>query len=197
MRLEPTAAVGFVFANLIADLGVKNFGSAACATSQACVDHVLEDPTDRLFRLTCKPIDFDGCPGFEVQRWEFFVQQTDDVAIPLVLCLVVESSDDVHFGRAGVDGLLSPGKDLLVGHGVAFGVTQVGAKRTERTAIDADVGWVEMGVDVVVGEITVFAFADQVGQLAQFGERDIGAVEQHAIVEREAFARFDFFADGF
>ena len=68
------------------------------------------------------------------------------------------------------------GEDLLVAHHVALGVAQVGAERTERAAIDADVRRVEVRVDVVVGDVAVLPLADEVGQLADFVQRHVGLV---------------------
>jgi hypothetical protein len=76
-----------------------------------------------------------------------------------------------------------------------FLAPQVGPERTEGAAIDADVGRVEVGVDVVVGRVAVLPLADQIRQLAQFRQRHLGRFEHEAIVEREPLAGFDFFAD--
>ena len=92
---------------------------------------------------------------------------------------------------------LAAGEDLLVAHHVALRVAQVGAERAEHAAIDADVGRVEVRVDVVVGEVAVLPLADQVGQLADFGQRHVGPLENEAVVERQPLAGFDLFADGF
>ena len=109
--------------------------------------------------------------------------------------LMVQAADDVHLGAAVLDRLGAAGEDLLVAHHVALRVAQVGAERAERAAIDADVGRVEVRVDVVVGDVAVLALADEVGQLAHFGQRHIGPLEEEAVVEREPLAGFDFFAD--
>ena len=96
-----------------------------------------------------------------------------------------------------VDRFAAAGEDLLVAHHVALGVAQVGAKRAEGAAIDADVRRVQVRVDVVVGDVAVLPLADEVGQLADFVQRHIRAFEDEAVVEREPLAGFDLFADGF
>ena len=42
-------------------------------------------------------------------------------------------------------------------------ISQVGAKRAEDAAIDADVRRIEMRVDIVVGEVAIFPFAHEIG----------------------------------
>ena len=68
-------------------------------------------------------------------------------------------------------------------------VTQIGAEGAEHTAVDADVCGVEMRIDVVISEVAVLAFADEVGQLAQREEIDV-FFEKEAVIEREPLARF-------
>ena len=85
-------------------------------------------------------------------------------------------------------------QNLLVAHDVALGAFQVGPEGAEGAAIDADIGRVEMRVDVVIGEVAVLALAHQVGQLAECEQIGV-LVEEDAVVEGQAVAGFDFFAD--
>jgi len=76
-------------------------------------------------------------------------------------------------------------------------IAEIGAKRAEDAAVHADVRGVQVRVDVVVADVAVLPLADEVGQLAEFVEMDFRLVEEDAVVEGEAFAGFDFGADGF
>ena len=125
------------------------------------------------------------------------VQDADDVHVPVVAALMVEAADDVHLGAAVFDGFGPAGDYLLVAHCVTLWVAQVGAKRTEDAAVDADVRRVEMCVDVVVREVAVLALADKIGELADFRQRRCGRLQHEAIFEREPLAGFDFVPDGF
>ena len=136
-----------------------------------------------------------GVHALRCSSGKLLVQRADHAAVPLVLRLVVQPADDVHLGAAVVDRLLPAGEDLLVVHQVALGVAQVGAKRTERAAIHAHVRGVEVRVDVVVGRVAVLPLADQIGQLADFGQRRIVAVERQPVVERQPLAGFDLLAN--
>ena len=122
------------------------------------------------------------------------VDDADDVQIPLVGQLMVQAADDVQLGGAAALGLGGAVQDLLVGHHVALGALQVGPESAEGAAIDADVGRVEVRVDVVIGEVAVLALADEVGQLAE--REQVGLlVEKDAVVERQPLARLDLGAD--
>jgi hypothetical protein len=122
------------------------------------------------------------------------VDDADDVQVPLVGELVVQAADDVQLRGAAPLGLGRPLQDLLVGHHVALRALQVGPEGAEGAAIDADVCRVEMGVDVVVGELSVLALADPVGQLAQ-GEQVGAVVKEDAVVERQALPGLDLLAN--
>ena len=102
------------------------------------------------------------------------VDDADDVQIPLVGQLVVQAADDVQLGGAAALGLGGALEDLLVGHDVALRALQVGPEGAEGAAVDADVGRVEVRVDVVIGEVAVLALADEVGQFAE--REQVGAV---------------------
>ena len=193
MDFEPAAGVGFVFADLVADFGMEDFRAAAGEAAEAGVDHVFEDFADGLFREPAEPIDFDGRPGFEVELGVGFVQQADDVEVVVVFALVVQAADDVHFGAAVFDGFAAAGEDLLVVHQVTLRVAQVGAEGAEHAAVDADVRGVEVRVDVVVGGVAVLALADEVGELADFGQRGFGATRARGRPRARAARRLRLF----
>ncbi len=85
-------------------------------------------------------------------------------------------------------------ENLLVAHQVAFVATQIGPKRTEHAAINADVGRVQVRVDVVVRGVAVDPLAHQVGQFADFvpigvsGDTDTGRRRTSAARRREPCA---------
>src|SRR5207237_1072534 len=71
---------------------------------------------------------------------------------------------------------------------------QIGAEGAEGAAVDADVGRVEVLVDVVKRALAVFAFADEVGQFAEREEVGVG-VELKPILRREANGGVNFLGD--
>ena len=125
------------------------------------------------------------------------MQNTHDVDVPIEIAHVVQPADDVHFGATVFDCFLPTGEDLLIAHHVTLRVAQVGAERTEYAAVNANVRWVEMRVDVVIGEVAVFALANEIGEFADFWQRHIGTLKYQPIFERKPLAGFDFVADQF
>src|SRR5262249_47272006 len=191
---NPRVGVGLVFADLVAYLGVEDLGAAAGQAAEAGVFKLGEDVARRLAGQPREPVPFDGGVGFQVEPRVGLVDDADDVEIPLVGQQVVQAADDVQLGGAAALGLGGALEDLFVGHDVTLRTFQVGPKGAEGAAVNADVGRVEVGVDVVIGEVAVFALAHLVGEFAE-GEQVGRLVEVNAVVEREALAGVDFFAN--
>ena len=80
---------------------------------------------------------------------------------------MVQAADDVHLGGAPPFGLRGALDNLLVAHHVALLATQVGPEGAEGATVNADVGRVQVRVDVVIGEMAVLALGEEVGQLAE------------------------------
>ena len=168
MDLDPAAGVGLVLADLIADFGMKDLGAAAWQAPQACIAQLGEHFANRAASEMREPIDFHGRPGLQMQPRIRFMQQPEQIEIPIELLLMVQPADDVHLRRPAVDRLLPAGENLLVAHQVALGIAEIGAERAEDATVDADVRRVEVRVDVVIGRVAVLPLANEVGQLAQF-----------------------------
>src|SRR6516225_5517335 len=108
---------------------------------------------------------------------------------------MVQPADDVQPGRAAALGFAGTVKDLLVRHYVALLALQVGPKRAKDAAIDADVGRIQVRVDVVVRSVAVLALANHIREFAEREEIDL-LFEEEAVIEREPPAGFSFGADG-
>ncbi len=116
--------------------------------------------------------------------WKMSVQGGDDSAIPLVGSLMMQSTDDMHFRATVIRRFLATCDDLLVRHRITLGVTQIATERTEPAAIDADVGRIQMRVDVEVADVAIHSLANLVCQLAKFLQRHVGLVHEQTIVQR-------------
>ena len=81
---------------------------------------------------------------------------------------MMQAAHNVHFRRPIADRLVASLKDLLIAHYIAPLVPKVSTKGAKRTSIDAYGGWVQMRVDVVIGDVPVLALSDDVGQFADF-----------------------------
>ena len=95
---KPLLRVGLVFADLVTNLGMKDFGAAAGEAAEARLFQFYEDVTDRPLRELGEPVDLDRRPGLEMQRGVGVVQDAEDVDIPVVALLVVQAAHDVHLG---------------------------------------------------------------------------------------------------
>ena len=195
MDVEPLLRVGLVLAYLVAHFGMKDLGAAAGQAAEARVLHLHEDVADRTLGEMAKPVDLDRRPGLQMERRMVVVQQPDDVEIPVVVPLVVQTADDVHLGRAGLDRFLAAGEDLFVAHHVAAGIAEVGTEGAERAPVDADVRGIEVGVDVVPAEVAILPLADEVGQFAQFVQIEPLVPEHLGFRRIEAFPGLDLLAD--
>src|SRR5262245_33759373 len=91
------------------------------------------------------------------------VDDANDVQIPVIRQLMVQPADNVQLGAALAVRFCRALENLLVRHDVALLTLQVSAKGAEYAAIDADVGRIEMLVDVVIGAVAVLALADEIG----------------------------------
>ena len=119
----------------------------------------------------------------------------EDASVPVVTEFVVQSADDMHLGTAVIVGFLASGDDLLVAHRVTLGVSQIGAERAETAAIDANVRWVQVGIDVVVTDIAVDLLAFPVGQFAHCVQGNLGIVKKNPIIEAQTAPLLDLVAD--
>ena len=111
-----------------------------------------------------------------MQTGVVFSQNLQDIAVPFKLFLMMQSADDMHLRAAIVDGLLASGDDLLVGHDVAFFATQIGSKRTECTSINAHICGIQMRIDVVIADVAIDSFPDEICQLPKIVDRNVGLV---------------------
>ncbi|MFN7842711.1 MAG: hypothetical protein ACK5N9_13410, partial [Pirellula sp.] len=58
--------------------------------------------------------------------------------------------------------ILPASQNLIVIHDVSFGIAKIRPERTETTSINANVGGVEVGVDVVITNISVDSLANEI-----------------------------------
>ncbi len=84
---------------------------------------------------------------------------------------------------------------LFEGHGVAGGVALFAAEGAELAGRHADVGGVDVAIDVEVGHVAVHPLAHVVGQPAH-GQHVVRAIEREAVVGAEPLLGQDLGGDG-
>ena len=181
-------------ADLLADLGVEDLGTAAGQAAESGVDQIPEHLLDRLPRDLAEELDLDGRVRLDVDLGRRLLDPADHVHVIVERQLVVQAADDVQLGRAPRRGLPRPLDDLVAVHHVGPGLAQVGPERAEVAGVDADVRRVDVRVDVVVAEIAVVPLAHQVGHRAE-GEQVVRRLQRQAVLEAQPLAGLDLLPD--
>ncbi len=99
-------------------------------------------------------------------RWRFGVaaaQAAEHFEVPVEGEPGVKSADDVDFGGTGGGGFACDAEDVVVGEFVGTGFAPLAVEFAEFAGEGADVGVIDVAVDVVVGEVSVFLPADEIG----------------------------------
>src|SRR5262249_41923750 len=140
MNLNPRIGIGLMFANLVAHFGVEDLGAAAGKTAEAGVHELGEDVAGWPSGESREPVPLDRGVRLQMQPRLRFVDNANDVEVPFIGQQVVQAADDVQLGGAAALSLSGALQDLLVGHHITLRGLQVGPKRAEGAAINADVG---------------------------------------------------------
>ena len=120
------------------------------------------------------------------------MKRFDQAAVPIVTEFMVKAPYDMHLCASIFYRFLPTSQNLLVGHHIPFGIAKVGAKGAEPAAVDANVGRIEVGVDVVVSDVAIDPLAYHVRQLADFVQANLWGIEKNPLVEIQASPLFDF-----
>ena len=95
----------------------------------------------------------------------------------------------MQFRRPSLVCLAGPFENLgLIHHIRALGV-KVGPERAEVAREDADVGRVDVGIDVVVAEVAVVALADRVRHRAE-SEQVVAGLEREPVFNAQTLSGF-------
>ena len=95
------------------------------------------------------------------------LEAAQHLAVPVEGQLRMQPADDVELGDRFAPALARAMPDLLERHGVGLGISRLLAERAEPAAGDADVGGIDVAVDVEVGDVAVQPLAHQVGHVAR------------------------------
>ena len=114
--------------------------------------------------------------------------------IPVERQLRMQAADDVELGdRFASSPRPARCPDLVERHRVRLRIARLLAERAEPAAGHADVGRIDVAVDVEVRDVAVQPLAHDVGHVAE--RQDVGgAVQRHAVVEDSRSPRLDFVA---
>ena len=107
----------------------------------------------------------------------------------------MQSADDVEFRDGFAPAFARAMPHFFERHGVGFGIAHALAERAQPAARHANVGRVDVAVDVEICGVAVHPLAHQIRHVAQ-RQNILVAIERNAIFERQPFAGFHLFADG-
>ena len=132
--------------------------------------------------------------GFQMHLRKALLQAAQHLAVPIQRQLRMQAADDVKLGDRFAPAFAGAMPHLFERHGVGLGIAHLLAEGAQAATGHADIGGVDVAVDVEISGVAVQALAHQVGHVAQ-RQNVLSAVKRDAIFKRQAFARFHFFAD--
>src|SRR5262249_17968559 len=106
----------------------------------------------------------------------------------------MQAADDVEFGGAFANALFGALVDLFKRELIGTGCVRIAAEGAKLAVGDANVGGIDVAVELVIGDVVVFFLSDVVGEPGH-GEEIGGAIKLDAVVERETLAGEDFVGD--
>lgn len=172
MDFKPLVAADFAFEGFVVDSVVEDFCAAAGEAAETCVHEILQDTAD----VFCSAADsgevddFHSGVAFDMNLGVFIVDGLHHVGVVVEGEPGVETADDMDFGGAGffcIAGLLA---DIVDGKFVSTVFAFFAVEVAEFTGECADVGVVEVTVDVVVDLVAVEACFDGMREFAECPE---------------------------
>jgi hypothetical protein len=194
LDFQPLVAGDLVIADDAADAFAEDFSSAARQRPKAGFLQANQDLARTDLAALRKITDLHHGEGLQMHARVALFQAAQHLAVPIEGELGMEAADDVELGNGfGVTvARLLP--NLFERHGVRVGIANAFAEGAELATGDADVGGVDVAVDVEEGLLAVEALADEVRHPAY--RQDVGrAVERQAVLSVQALAGFDLFTN--
>ena len=191
---EPLAAGNFVVADDFAHARIENFGTAAGKRIDSRFFQRDEDFADGTLRDSREIADLDHGECLQVHGGAALLEAAHEVEKIFEGQIGMQAADHVKFGGAGFDALLGALPDFLEREGVSAGSVGIAAEGAEFAVGDANVGGIDVAIDVVIADVAVALFADKIREPAD-GEQIARTVERDAIGVREALACHHFFGD--
>ncbi len=123
-----------------------------------------------------------------------FFQPGDQVEVILEWQVGMQAADNVEFGDGFGVARAGGVPDFFQRHGVRAGHVLLAAEGAQAAGGDADIGVIDVPVDVEVSRVTVHAFANVIGQPADC--QDVArTIEGERVVDREPLLRHDLVTD--
>ena len=146
--------------------GVEDFGPAAGQAAQPRRHQLLQDGRTGRLAVWAKRSISTAVQAFRCRRGKAacrsrvmprYQSNSCRGCTPPTMCSSVQPASAAS---------LAAGEDFGRRHRVGPRIVLVAAVGAQRAAIDADVGGIDVQIEVVVGRVAILAAADQIGQLA-------------------------------
>src|ERR1035438_5606894 len=163
-QLEPVVPIDFVVANNVSDAVGKNLGAATGHGVEPCFFKFDQHLARRHLANLCEEGDLDHGERLEMHLRESLLQARDQIDVVLEWQVGVQAADDVklrnRFAVAGSSGV----PDFFQRHGVGAGGVLLAAKGAQAAGGHANIGVIDMAVNVEVGDVAVHPLANGGGQ---------------------------------
>ena len=187
---QPLLRIDFPFADKIAHPFVENLGTSAGHRINTVCDHQIKDLVVTFAVFLGEEVDLRGGECLDMQLRMALLDFSENLQIPLQPRIGVMRGDDMHLFDPARGDIVRDGKNLLVAHRVGVGIFTAGTVSTEFADIFADIGRIDMTVDVEIG---LFSVEFETPFVSKFPEGEkIKVVQRHRLIKGEPFAPFYF-----
>ena len=194
--IDPLLAGQLVIADDAPHAIVKDFGAAAGQGIHAGVFQALQHFALADLAALREIADLDHGEGFQVHLRKALLQAAQHLAVPIESQLRMQAAHDVKFGDGFAVALAGLVPDLFERHRVRLGIALLLAERAQLATGHADIGGIDVAVDVEVSLVAVQALADLVRQPAD-AQQIRSAVNRQAVLVGQPLAGVDLGADRF
>src|ERR1019366_2907037 len=194
-QLEPVVTIDLVIANDVPDAVGKNLGAATGHGVEPRFFKFDQHLARRHLANLREKGNLDHGERFEVHLRKSLFQARDQINVVLEWQVGVQAADDVklrdRFGVTGSSGV----PDFVQRHGVGARGILLAAEGAQAAGGHANIGVVNVAVDVEVGDVPVHPLANVVRQPAD--RQDVtGAVKRQRVAARQALVRHHFVMNG-
>ncbi len=193
--VQPLLAADFVVADDFAHARIENFRAAAGQRIHAGVLERQQRIADGQFGDAREIADLDHGEGFQVHGRAALLEAAHHVQEIFEGQIGMQAADHVKFGGSFAHALFGALPDFFEGEGVGAGRVGIAAEGAEFAMGHANVGGIDVAIDVEVADVAVALLANVVREPAE-GEQVGRAVERQAVGGVQALAGQDLRGDG-
>ena len=179
-HVQPLAAVDFVIADDAPHSLVEDFRAAARQRIHAGIDQLGKRLANRKLAALRQIGDLHHGERLQVNLGEALLQPAKHVAIPIQRQLRMQAADNMELGDRFAPTLARAMPHFVERPGVSLGILGALSEGAQLATRHADIGGIDVPVDVKPGDVAVFALAHQVGHIAD-GENIVALEKRDAV----------------